>query len=268
MSGTSVARERKCGNLYTVLSTIRVLAHNGPVLVELARWRGRLVVTKRVLGAPGSLSDRLAREAEVVSRLKHDNIVPLLGVEDGVLIFAYCPGVSLAELLEDGPMSLQRVTAVMDGVFSALLFAHRHGVLHLDVKPGNILLRGAQVLLTDFGFAKDLALSAITSEHALLGTPGYMAPEQFRGVRNDRRSDLYAAGAVLWHMLAGEPPYGRNALRFLAGDKSIALGSLPPAAAGFRPLLEHALAFDPEDRFQSVADFQAALAESRLPELA
>lgn len=251
-----------------MLSTIRVLAYNGPVLVELARWQGRLVVTKRVVGVSDMLKARLSREAEVVGRLSHPNIVPLLGVVDQTLIYAYSPGLSLAELLDEKKLAASRIRLIMGHVLSALEFAHGRGVIHLDVKPGNILVRGPQTMLTDFGFAKDLALAAITSEHTMLGTPGYMAPEQFHGVRSDPRSDLYAAGAVLWHMLAGAPPYGRDALRFLVGDSKVSLGRLPSEHRHLQPVLERALQHDPGERHQSASEFRQELDRTWHAELA
>jgi len=251
-----------------VLNTIRVLAHNGPVVVELARWRGRLVVTKRVLGVPGGLAERLRREAEVAARLDHESIVPLLGVENGVLVYAYSPGVTLSELVDGATVPYDRALDLMDDILNALHFAHGHGIIHLDVKPGNILIRGKRALLTDFGFAKDLALAAITAEHSLLGTPGYMAPEQFRGVRDDPRSDIFSAAAVLWHMLAGEPPFGRNALRFLVGDETVEPDGLPDASGRARQVLARALHRDPDARFGTVNEFQAALARTRLAQVA
>lgn len=246
----------RCG---AVLSTVRVLAHNGPVRIDLARWDGRLVVTKRVLGAAPEVASRLVREAEVAGRLRHPNIVPLLAVHGDVLVYDYCPGVNLAELINEVRLGLGRIRQVMDGVLAALAFAHAHGVIHLDVKPANILVRGSLALLTDFGFAKDLALANITSEHVLLGTPGYMAPEQFRGVRDDPRSDIFAAAAVLYHMLAGQPPYGREALRFLAGDDGVTFRPLNGEVAAFSPLLKRALNRDPAERFPDVKAFAAAL---------
>lgn len=238
-----------------VLNTIRVLTHNGPVRIDLARWDGRLVVTKKVVGLSDETASRLAREAHVAGRLRHPNIVRLLAVHGDTLVYDYCPGVNLAELIDQVRLSLDRVQEIMTGILAALEFAHAQGVIHLDVKPSNILIRGNRAMLTDFGFAKDLALANITAEHSLLGTPGYMAPEQFRGVRHDPRSDIFAAAAVAYHMLGGQPPYGNDSLRFLVGDDSLHLKPLAGEVAPFAAILARALARDPEKRHQSVAAF-------------
>jgi serine/threonine protein kinase len=150
---------------------------------------------------------------------------------------------------------------IIQDVLSALAYAHAEEVIHCDVKPSNILIKGEVSLLTDFGFAKDLALTAITGQNAMLGTPNYMSPEQFQGVRTDPRSDLYAAGAVLYHMLTGEPPYGRQVLRFLvAEDSRLKLDPLPPAVSSLQEVIDRALTRDPEDRFQSAEEMLEALA--------
>ncbi len=242
-----------------MLTTVRVLAEQGPIKVELARWRDRLVVVKRLQGTHPVLGERLRREAEVVGKLQHDNIVPLLGAEDGALVYAYCPGVSLAEALDRGALPLPRSLKIARDLLEALAYAHDHGVIHLDVKPGNILIKGERALLTDFGFAKDLALTAITAQEMALGTPNYMAPEQFKGVRTDPRSDVYAAAAVMYHMLTGAPPFGRQVLRFLAGDDRVPLEPLPDSARELESVVRRGLQRDPDDRFDSAAAMLEAL---------
>jgi serine/threonine-protein kinase len=241
-----------------MLNTVRILASHGPVRLELARWHGRLVVVKRLHGFAPQVAHRLAREAAVVARLKHPNIVPLLAVQDSALIYDYCPGVNLAEVLADGPVTVKRSLQIIEGVLAALTFAHDRKVIHFDVKPANIMVRGKRSLLTDFGFAKDLAMTGITTEQ-VLGTPAYMAPEQFRGVRHDPRSDIYAAGAVLYHMLCGEPPYGNDVIRFLVGRDAPALQPLPPAAGFLQETIERALQFHADARFASAAEMSHAL---------
>jgi serine/threonine protein kinase len=248
-----------------MFSPVRVLSDNGPVRVELARWKDRLVVIKKLKSHSPFAMERLKREAEVLRKLQHESIVPLLMTEGDSLVYAYCPGVNLADALEAGAFPLRRSLKIMNDVLSALSYAHKNNVIHFDVKPGNIIVKGERALLGDFGFAKDLGLSAITAEGTMLGTPNYMAPEQFRGERNDPRSDLYSAGAVLYHMLIGEPPYGGQIFRFLAGDKTIRLAPLPDEVSEIAEVVYKSLDHNPMNRFQTAAEMQAALEETLVP---
>lgn len=244
-----------------MFATVRILSDSGPVRVELARWRDQLVVVKRLKSHSVFLAERIRREAEVLTKLEHPNIVPLLGAEADAVIYAYYPGVNLAEALEVGPIPMTRSVKIITDVLNALTYAHDHDIIHCDVKPSNILVRGEKALLADFGFAKDLALTAITDQNVLLGTPSYMAPEQFRGDRSDPRSDLYAVGAVLYHMLSGSPPYGGQVIRFLIGDNTVALEPLPKEAEDLAEVIYKALSHLPETRFQSAEAMLAALSE-------
>lgn len=236
-----------------------MLSQHGLVRVELAKWDDRLVVVKRLAGFSPEATRRLEREADVVRKLDHENIVALLATLEGSLVYAYAPGMNLAQALERGPLPVTRALKVLRDVLRALEHAHALGVIHCDVKPSNVLIRGERALLTDFGFAKDLALTAITGDQQLLGTPNYMAPEQFQGVRTDCRSDLYAAGAVLYHMLTGAPPYGSQVLRFLTGDDRVQLEPLPAEAAWLTPVVTRALARDPTRRYQHASAMLDAL---------
>jgi serine/threonine protein kinase len=236
-----------------------VLSQQGLVRVELAKWDDRLVVVKRLCGFSPEATRRLEREADVVRKLDHENIVALLATLDGDLVYAYVPGMNLAEALAAGPLPVGRCLKILRDVLRALEHAHALGVIHCDVKPANVLIRGERALLTDFGFAKDLALTAITGDQQLLGTPNYMAPEQFQGIRTDSRSDLYATGAVLYHMLTGAPPYGNQVLRFLTGDDRVPLEPLPPEAAWLTPVVERALQREPERRFADARGMLDAL---------
>ena len=240
--------------------TVRVLSDRGPVHVVLARREGRLVVVKRLRGFHPTLAQRLHRESEVVAKLDHPHIVPLLSVEDDALVYAYCPGVSLAEALEVGALPVKRSVKVACDVLKALAYAHEHGVIHHDVKPDNVLIKGEKALLTDFGFAKDLGLTAITNQDTMLGTPSYMSPEQFEGTRTDTRSDLYGVGAMLYHMLVGTPPFGRQVLRFLLGDDRVPRDPLPEGATHLAPVVDRSLQRDPEKRFSSAQQMREALA--------
>ncbi len=240
-------------------ATIRVLSQRGPIRVELARWEGRLVIIKQFLGGSPLLAERLRREGQVVERLNHQNIVPLLATGEDRLIYAYCAGVSLAEALAAGPLRLKLALKLIADVLKALDYAHGLGVIHFDVKPANIIVRGDSALLTDFGFAKDLALTDITRQGMLLGTPHYMAPEQFRGDRSDLRSDLYSVGAVLYHMLTGEPPYGNQVMRVLTGDASVPLAPLPDESPCLDEVVRTALAYSPWQRYPGAAAMLAAI---------
>lgn len=244
-----------------MLKTVRVLATNGPVRVELARTADRLVVVKRLAGFYPTLERRLAREGEVVRKLNHPCIVPLLSVRDGVLVYPYRPGINLADELERGPLPLGRAMKIARDALEALAYAHDLGIIHNDVKPGNLIVRGERTLLMDFGFAKDMGLAAITATQTAMGTPNYMSPEQFAGVRSDPRSDLYGVGAVVYHALAGEPPYGRDVIRVLLGER-LRLRPLPAAAAVLVPWVRRALQPDPRDRFQGAAAMLEALPQA------
>jgi serine/threonine-protein kinase len=242
-----------------MLKTVRVLAENGPVRVELARTDGRLVVVKRLAGFHPLLERRLAREAEVVRKLDHPNILPLLAARDGALVYPYVPGIDLGSALERGALTPGRAMRVARDLLRALAYAHGLGIIHNDVKPANLMVRGERTLLLDFGFAKDLGLTAITANSTAMGTPSYMAPEQFAGERSDPRSDLYGVGAVVYHALSGRPPYGRDVLRVLVGDREVPLSPLPPRAAFAWRWVRRALDPDPDGRHADAATMLAEL---------
>ncbi len=242
-----------------MLDTVRVLAENGPIRVELARRGRRLVVVKRLRGFHPELERRLAREADMVRKLDHEGIVPLLEARDGALIYPYLPGVDLDAALERGPLPVARVARIARDLLAALDCAHRLGIVHHDVKPGNVRIRGDRAVLLDFGFAKDVALASITASRQALGTPNYMAPEQFAGRRDDPRSDLYGVAASCYHALAGRPPYGRDVLRVLLGDLEPCLEPLPASARPLESWVHSGLAIDPCDRPASAEAMRAAL---------
>jgi serine/threonine protein kinase/Tfp pilus assembly protein PilF len=188
----------------------------GVVFRAWQRKLNRLVALKMLTGyyGPPELK-RFFAEAETAAALQHTNIVHVydVGEHDGAPFFAmeYIEGGSLADRLRSGPMTARETAEFLIPVARALDFAHKHNVVHRDMKPGNILIDPQGVpKVTDFGIAKRLtAESALTLSGAVIGTPVYMAPEQARGTSRDvgGAADIYSLGAILYEMLAGRPPF-------------------------------------------------------------
>jgi eukaryotic-like serine/threonine-protein kinase len=160
--------------------------------------------------------ERFRREIQVAAQLQHPHIVTLLAAgEDGDLLYYTMPfieGESLRTSLEKGPLSVKEVVRILHDVVDALAYAHARGVIHRDIKPGNILKLGQHALVTDFGVAKALnaamPVSGITTAGMAIGTPAYMAPEQLAGdPAADHRIDIYAVGLLAYELLTGESPF-------------------------------------------------------------
>ena len=202
---------------YEILAEV---GRGGMGIVYRVRQRGlnRIVALKMLL--PGALAsgDELRRfftEAEATAGLQHPNIVTIheVGEADGCHFFSmdYIEGSSLSQRLKAGPVPGRTAARYVQTVARAMHHAHRHGILHRDLKPGNILLdREDQAHVTDFGLAKRLGSdSGHTRSGSVLGTPGYMAPEQAAGKVKDLgpATDIYGLGAVLYECLTGRPPF-------------------------------------------------------------
>ena len=160
--------------------------------------------------------ERFRREIQVAAQLQHPHIVTLLSAgEDGELLYYTMPfieGESLRTALEKGPLSVRDVVRILHDVVDALAYAHARGVIHRDIKPGNILRLGQHAMVTDFGVAKALnaamPVSGITTAGMAIGTPAYMAPEQLAGdPAADHRLDIYAVGLLAYELLTGESPF-------------------------------------------------------------
>src|SRR5215467_3005242 len=189
------------------------------VFVAIDRSLGRKVVVKVLPPdlAAGVNRERFRREIQVAAQLHHPHIVPLLSAgEQGDLLWYTMPfidGESLRTTLErKQPFSVREVTRIMHDVVDALAFAHAHGVIHRDIKPGNILGQGTHSLVTDFGVAKALSaalpISGVTTAGIAIGTPAYMAPEQLAGdSAADHRIDIYAVGLLAYELLTGSSPF-------------------------------------------------------------
>ena len=255
----------------------RQLGQGGMALVFLAQdvRHDRRVALKllrpelmAVLGA-----ERFLNEIKVTANLQHPHILPLhdSGEADGLVFYVmpYIEGESLRDkLTREKQLDIDEAIGIARAVASALDYAHRHGVIHRDIKPENVLMHDGQPVVADFGIA--LAVSAaggsrITETGLSLGTPHYMSPEQAMGDRVlDARSDIYSLAAVLYELLAGEPPYtGPTAQAIVAKvitEKPISVtahrDTVPPHVAA---AIQKALAKLPADRFHSAAEFAEAL---------
>ncbi len=180
----------------------------------------RPVAVKMILrGELATAEDRrrFQTEAEAAGQLHHPNIVPVydVGEQSGRAYFTmeYIDGKTLQEILLDGPMPPRDAARVLASVSRAIDYAHHHGVLHRDLKPSNILVdtRG-NPRLTDFGLAKQVKDGSLTRTGAVVGTPAYMSPELASGGRAEigPASDVYSLGAILYHMLCGQPPFAAD----------------------------------------------------------
>ncbi|HEY1537309.1 MAG TPA: serine/threonine-protein kinase, partial [Polyangiaceae bacterium] len=177
-------------------------------------------IRKEILGqeASSEVTARFRREAMAAGRLTHPGIVAVYdyGEDDSVayIVMEYAPGQDLGRYAASRNLSLSEISALMTQLLDALGFAHAAGVVHRDVKPGNILV-GERLKITDFGIAR-VADSSLTQTGVAMGTPAYMAPELYMGVAIDYRVDLFAAGVVLYELLTKTLPFDGNSLEELS----------------------------------------------------
>ena len=248
---------------------LRPLGAGGMADVYLARdpALGREVAVKMPRLRPEALA-RFAVEARAVARLEHPAIVPIYEYGDSggrpFLVMRHMRGGSLADRLRRGPWSLAQAVPLIERIAAALDYAHSQGVIHRDVKPGNILFdEHGQAFLSDFGIARlaegidGPAGPRLTAVGAVPGSPAYLSPEQARGVRDlDGRSDIYALGVVLFEMLTGAVP---NALGPVIGGPTSLLARRPDLPPATQTVLARALAVDRNARYGRAADLAADL---------
>ncbi len=258
----------------------RELGRGGMATVYLAHdlRLGRDVAVKVLhpeLGAALGI-ERFRREIDIASRLSHPHILPIddFGGAEGTLFFVmpYVAGETLAAKLHAvGMLGVEEAVRITCQVARALDHAHRHGVIHRDVKPENILLEDGEARLADFGIAHAISGAdeqRLTQTGVTLGTPVYMSPEQAMADRTlDGRSDVYSLGCVLYEMLAGQPPFaGPTAQAIIARQMlgevpsiTVVRGTVPDAV---EDAVLRALAKVPADRFASALEFADALEHS------
>jgi eukaryotic-like serine/threonine-protein kinase len=217
---------------------------------------------------------RFQREAQAAARLVHPNIVQIFdsGLDEQTgrhfIVMEYIEGCSCAEILrDDGWVEVDQAVAIVEQACAGLHYAHRHGVVHRDVKPGNLLRsRDGEVKLADFGIAKATEQSSITQVGSVLGTAAYLAPEQARGEEAGPRADLYALGVVTYQLISGRLPYEATSLTELAlkqQQEEPALLDTLVAAVGpeLAEAVAIALALDPRDRYQTAREMGRAISD-------
>ena len=215
---------------------------------------------------------RFQREAQAAARLVHPNIVQIFdsGLDEAsgrhFIVMEYIEGSSCAEILrDDGWVEVDEAVSIIEQACEGLDYAHRHGVVHRDVKPGNLLrAREGEVKLADFGIAKATEQSSITQVGSVLGTAAYLAPEQARGEEAGPRADLYALGVVTYQLISGRLPYEATSLTELAlKQQREEPPTLDTLVAAVGPELADAvalaLALDPRERYQTAREMGRAI---------
>src|SRR5271166_1722085 len=218
---------------------------------------------------------RFQREAQAAARLVHPNIVQVFdsGRDDQTgqyfIVMEYIEGSSGAEILRDqGWVEVDEALSIIEQACEGLHYAHRHGVVHRDVKPGNLLrAREGEVKIADFGIAKATEQSSITQVGSVLGTAAYLAPEQARGEEAGPSADLYALGVVTYQLISGRLPYDAGSLTELAlKQQSEEPPTLDTLVAAVSPELADAvaisLALDPQDRYQTAQEMGRAISDA------
>jgi eukaryotic-like serine/threonine-protein kinase len=232
-----------------------------PVAVKLLQER---------MAARADVRTRFEAEAKAAATLTQPHAVAVFdtGEHDGVpfIVMERLPGHTLADRIAEGPLPQEDVRAIAAQVLGALGAAHAAGIVHRDVKPGNILVAAdGSVKIADFGIAKSIDVAAdLTSTGQVLGTPAYLAPEQVEGQRAGPASDLYSLGVVLYEALTGQKPFGGPtpvavAQAVVAGEHRPLSDLRPDVDPPLADAVERAMSRDPEKRFPSAATMAAAL---------
>ena len=228
----------------------------------------------------GHIRERFEREAKALAKLDHPNIVKVLdyGEHEGApyLVMDYLEGATLKEVRK--PLRVETAVRLLRPIAEALDYVHRHGLLHRDVKPSNIMItKEERVVLTDFGIAKWIEdegeLFTLTGTGVGIGTPEYMAPEQGRGKQLDGRSDAYSLTIVFYELITGKKPYGGDTpLDVLMNQVSEPIPDpreiVPELSESVKRFLDRAMAKKPEDRYPTMRDYLRDLDGLRLQALA
>ena len=257
----------------------RELGRGGMGAVYLAEQPGlgREVAIKELIQSADPVAlKRFLQEAQVMARTSHPNLVQVHDMElmgdVNYLVLEFVRGRSLRDWMNQGPIAPPQVFAVMHGVLQALDYAHRHAIVHRDMKPENVLLsEDGLVKVADFGIARltdDTGVGGTaTKTGTTVGTPQYMSPEQVASSKVDGRSDLYSAGIMLYELVVGQPPFTASEADgpFTLMAKHVQAPPKPPSVfrPGLNPELEQvilkSLSKRPEDRFQTGKEFDETI---------
>ena len=263
---------------YTLLEPI---GHGGMAIVYRARQEslGRTVAVKVLSESMAGSEEfllRFEREARTAANMRHPNLITVHDFgrdERGVpyLVLEYVEGATLADLMDTG-LDDARVPGLLDQIAAGLDYAHSRGVVHRDIKPGNVLLtEDGRVVLADFGLAWLLeGASHLTLTGGVIGTPEYMSPEQASGDPVDHRTDVYALGIVLYEMLTGERPFSADSpmgvlLKHVQAPVPSIARLRPDLRPEVDPVVQKALAKSPSDRYQSAGELARAVRDAFSP---
>ncbi len=253
-----------------------VLSERSGVRCESACWAGRPVFLKTLVFDDPDTRARFEHEGGVARSVRHPLIVSPVAQSRDTLVFPLVDGVTLRDRLDQGPLAPDEATLVAGGVLAAVAALHAGGVTHHDLKPENVMLDGGRaafdaVRVIDFGMSHSVHLPLDIHSGTRMGTPHFMAPEQFLGVRGDPRSDLYSVGVLLFDCLAGGPPF-EDAFGWLAGLNECRAALPGPEA--LHGLLGQCLSRERERRpasapalYADLSGAREALGLSPLPEL-
>lgn len=241
--------------------------------VNLERWVAVKVLHTH-LSDQEDFKERFEREAKLIASLNHPNIVQVYdfdtvernGERIYYMVMTYVEGQTLRQVMEQRRasgerFSLAEIGAIMRGVCAALSYAHKRGMVHRDVTPGNILFNAEeQPVLADFGIARMVEGARITRSGTTSGTPIYMSPEQSTGAESDHRADIYSLGVILFELLSGKAPYeGESTVAILMKHVNDPIPKVTDLVPGLPPaadiIVARALAKSPEARYQSVEAF-------------
>ncbi len=231
-----------------------------------------LKVVSPELADDADFRGRFEHECEITASIEHSNVIPVyeVGDESGLLYIAmrYVEGTDLrAVIAAEGRLNPARATEILSGVTAALDAAHARGLIHRDVKPGNVLLaregEREHVYLTDFGLAKPASRAGRTRTGMFVGTLDYAAPEQLEGRQVDARTDVYAAGCMLFHMLTGRVPFEQEheasiIWAHMASPPPSVRTVVPELPSAFDDVIARAMAKNPDERYASAGDLGRA----------